>query len=95
MKQNSYVYILTNKRNGTLYTGSTTDLLKRIHEHKNKEIEGFSKKYNLNTLVFYEIHSSLESSSQRERSIKNWKRKWKLNLIEKTNPEWKDLSYEL
>ncbi len=86
MKENSYVYIITNKRNETLYTGSTTNLQKRTHQHKNKLLGDFSSKYNLNKLVYYEMHESLESASKRERSIKRWRRQWKLLLIEKMNP---------
>lgn len=86
-----YVYILCNKRNGTLYVGSTSDLKKRIWEHKNKLIPGFTAKYEVNQLVFYEEHSVYEEAARREKRFKNWCRKWKLNLIEKFNPHWKDL----
>ncbi|NNE38159.1 MAG: GIY-YIG nuclease family protein [Gammaproteobacteria bacterium] len=85
------VYILTNKRNGTLYVGVTSDLSKRIWQHKNKVVEGFSKEYDLDKLVWYEMHETMESAIQREKAIKFWKRKWKLNLIEGFNPEWTDL----
>jgi putative endonuclease len=90
MKQ-FYVYILCSKRNGTLYTGVTSDLVKRIYEHKNVLVEGFTNKYNVHRLVWYEVHESPESAITREKQIKKWKRAWKLKLIEKNNPEWKEL----
>jgi len=86
-----YIYILCNKRNGTLYTGITSDLIKRIYEHRNKLVNGFTKKYHVHRLVWYEIHEVIESALSREKQIKKWKRKWKLELIEKHNPEWNDL----
>jgi len=82
---------MTNKRNGTLYVGVTSNLLKRIFEHREKIVEGFSKKYNLDKLVYYEVAQSIDVAIQREKQIKNWTRKWKLNLIEKKNPYWDDL----
>jgi putative endonuclease len=85
------VYILCNKRNGTLYTGVTSGLRKRIYEHKNNLIDGFTKKYNVHLLVWYESHESAESAITREKQIKEWKRPWKLELIEKNNPAWNDL----
>jgi len=90
MKQ-FYVYILCNKHNGTLYTGVTSDLTNRVYEHKNNLVEGFTKKYNIHRLVWYEIHESGESAILREKQIKKWKRAWKINLIEKQNPVWNDL----
>jgi len=89
--KNFYVYILCSKRNGTLYTGVTSDLAKRIYEHKNNLVEGFTKKYNVHRLVWYEIHDLAESAITREKQIKKWKRTWKLKLIEQNNPEWNDL----
>ena len=86
-----YVYILANKRNGTLYVGVTNDLRRRIHEHKNNLIEGFTKKYNVHDLVYFEQTIDIQSALQREKQIKIWKRKWKIDLIESSNPEWKDL----
>jgi putative endonuclease len=86
-----YVYIICKKRNGTLYTGITSNLIKRIYEHKNNLIEGFSQKYNVHRLVWYEIHETAETAISREKQIKAWKRHWKLRLIEKNNPEWNDL----
>jgi putative endonuclease len=86
-----YVYILANKRKGTLYVGFTSDLIGRIFQHKNDFVEGFTKRYQVHLLVYYEIGSNLESTLQREKQIKEWKRQWKIELIEKSNPEWKDL----
>ncbi len=79
------------RRNGTLYVGVTSDLIKRIWEHKNDVVEGFTKKYCVHTLVCYEIHENMESAISREKTIKGWKRQWKLELIEKENPAWTDL----
>ena len=87
-----YVYILANKTNSTLYIGVTNDLKRRIYEHKNKLYEGFSAKYNVNKLVHFEECSDIKSAIQREKNLKKWKRVWKNELIEKTNPEYKDLS---
>ncbi len=89
--KNYFVYILCNKRNGTLYTGVTSDLIKRIYEHKNNLVDGFTKKYNVHSLVWYEIYESAEAAINREKQIKKWKRKWKLELIEKNNLAWNDL----
>ncbi|MDO8282429.1 MAG: GIY-YIG nuclease family protein [Thermodesulfovibrionia bacterium] len=86
-----YVYILSNKRNGTLYTGITSDLIKRVYEHKNNLVDGFTKKHNIHRLIWYENHKSPEAAITREKQIKKWKRIWKLELIEKENPEWNDL----
>ena len=91
MKKQPAVYILANKRNGTLYTGVTADLHKRIWEHKNNLVEGFTKRYNIHQLVWYELHDSMESAIIREKRFKNWKRIWKLELIKKDNPQWHDL----
>jgi putative endonuclease len=91
----AWVYIITNKRHGTLYTGVTKDMSRRIYEHKNGLIEGFCKKYNLHQLVYVEEHERLDEAIHREKCVKEWKRKWKLELIEKSNPEWRDLSGEL
>ena len=89
------VYILANQCNGTLYTGVTSNLPKRIWEHKTKVVEGFTKKYNVDKLVWYELHETMESAIAREKAIKFWKRSWKLKKIEEMNPEWKDLYNEL
>lgn len=91
MNKQFYVYILASKRNGTLYTGITSDLVRRVWEHKQDLIKGFTNKYNVKTLVFFEVHSNPESAIIREKQIKKWKRDWKLDIIEKTNPMWKDL----
>jgi putative endonuclease len=89
MKQ-YFVYILASKRNGTLYVGSTTNLIQRIWQHKNKEILGFTAKYNIHSLVYYEEHQNIVEMARREKRIKNWCRQWKLNLIESFNPAWQD-----
>jgi len=86
-----YVYILTNFSNTTLYIGVTNNLERRIYEHKNKLIDGFSSKYNLNKLVYFEEYELIEDAIKREKQLKKWKRKWKEELIEKKNPFWKDL----
>ena len=85
------VYILASRRNGTLYIGVTSDLLKRVWEHKNDLVEGFTKKYGVHMLVWYESHETMESAIQREKRIKKWNREWKLALIEQSNPQWHDL----
>lgn len=90
MKQ-YFVYILASKQNGTLYTGVTSDLQKRIWEHREGVVEGFTQKYGVYMLVYYETHEEAESAIVREKQIKKWNRDWKINLIEKTNPDWKDL----
>jgi putative endonuclease len=91
MSKQPAVYILSSKRNGTLYVGVTSDLLKRVWEHRNNLMEGFTKRYGVHQLVWYELHGSLESAIKREKRLKDWKRKWKVQLIEKTNPNWEDL----
>ncbi len=95
MDKEFYVYILASKRNGTLYTGVTSNLIKRIWQHKNDLIDGFSKKYNVKNLVYYEVHSNAESAITREKRIKKWRRAWKLRIIEEKNPGWKDLYEEI
>lgn len=86
-----YIYILASKRNGTLYVGSTSDLIRRIYEHKNNFVEGFTKKYGVHNLVYFEECDDRDAAFLREKRIKEWKRRWKLEMIEKVNPEWKDL----
>ncbi len=85
------VYILANERRGTLYIGVTSDLLRRIWQHKNGSAESFTKRYGIHTLVWYESHETMESAITREKSIKSWRRIWKLELIEEGNPTWRDL----
>lgn len=89
------VYILASKRNGTLYVGVTSDLIKRVWEHKSNLVAGFTKKYRVHTLVWYEGHETMESAIAREKALKAWKREWKLELIEKENPAWEDLYEKL
>lgn len=91
MEKTYYVYIITNKLNSVLYIGITSNLVKRIWEHKNKVVDGFSNKYNLNKLVYYEICNDIEQAIKREKQLKNWHRAWKDNLIKEKNPEFLDL----
>lgn len=86
-----FVYILTNKPRRVLYVGATRNLVQRIHAHQEALVDGFSKKYNLNKLAYYEIHDDTLSALQRERNLKRWLRSWKIELIENENPSWKDL----
>ena len=86
-----YVYIMATGRNGTFYTGFTSDLVKRVWEHKNAETQGFTKKYEVTNLVYYEIFDNAESAILREKRLKKWNRTWKMRVIENMNPEWKDL----
>lgn len=95
MTKQGYVYILFNKRNGTLYTGVTSDLIKRIYEHKNKLADGFTKKYSVDKLGYYEVADNIESAIAREKQLKAGKRINKLKLIESTNPNWEDLYYNI
>lgn len=89
------VYILASKRNGTLYLGVTSNLVQRIWQHKNDYVEGFTKRYGVHTLVWFEPHESMESAIAREKAIKEWKRVWKVELIENGNPTWRDLIDEI
>ena len=89
--KNGYVYILTNRKNGTLYVGVTSDLVKRIWQHKNKFVAGFSKRYDLDKLVYYEVFDDIENAIEREKKLKNWHREWKINLINQHNSDWVDL----
>ncbi len=91
MSKQPAVYILASKRNGTLYIGVTSNLIKRIWEHKNNLVQGFTKQYNVHDLVWYERHENMESAIAREKMLKEWKRIWKLELIESSNPDWSDL----
>ena len=90
-----YVYILASKRGGTLYIGVTSDLVKRIYDHKQKLVEGFTKKYHVDILVYYESTEDVHSAIQREKQIKKWNRDWKLRLVKKNNPNWEDLYFKL
>ena len=85
------VYILASKPDGTLYAGVTTSLVQRVWQHKNDLVEGFTKRYGVHTLVWYEVHDSIGSAIQREKALKKWKRAWKIRLITKMNPTWADL----
>ncbi len=95
MDKNPCVYILASHRIGTLYVGVTSDLIKRIHQHRNDLVEGFTKRYSVHTLVWFEQHERMESAILREKEIKKWQRHAKIGLIEQTNPEWRDLWEEL
>jgi len=90
-----HVYIMASKRNGTLYIGVTNNLLRRVYEHKHDLIDGFTKKYKVHVLVYFEETPDASSAIQREKRLKKWNRKWKINLIKQSNKEWKDLYYDL
>ena len=90
-----FVYIMANKKRGTLYIGVTSDLVNRINQHKSNTIDGFTKTYKIHTLVYYEAGDEIRGSIEREKQLKNWEREWKIQLIEKENPEWNDLYSEL
>lgn len=85
------VYILASRKNGTLYIGVTSALTKRVWQHKNSLVDGFTKKYKVDKLIYYEVHENAESAIQCEKQIKKWNRRWKLRIIEKANPTWRDL----
>jgi putative endonuclease len=93
--ENYYLYIIASKKNGTLYIGVTNDLVKRIYEHKQNAVNGFTKKYNVHTLVYYKVHRDIEETILKEKQMKKWNRKWKVRIIEEKNPEWKDLYDEI
>ena len=95
MKNSGWVYILASSKMGTLYIGSTSDLIGRVWQHKNKIIKGFTEKYNVNKLVYYEWHDDLKNMVNRERQIKKWNRNWKVRIIIEMNPEWRDLYDEI
>ncbi len=95
MADRFFVYILTSQRNGTLYVGVTNNLNRRIGEHKARTIPGFTKRYGVDRLVLVEGYSTIDEARARERRLKRWKRDWKLELIEKTNPAWRDLVSEI
>ncbi|KAB2833579.1 MAG: GIY-YIG nuclease family protein [Candidatus Dadabacteria bacterium] len=95
MERNYFVYIMASKKNGTLYIGVTNDLIRRVFEHRNDLVDGFTKKYGVRKLVYYEHTNDVGSAIQREKMLKKWNRPWKIELIEKVNPDWKDLYNEL
>ncbi|MEK7264448.1 MAG: GIY-YIG nuclease family protein [Bacteroidota bacterium] len=90
-----FVYILASKKNGTLYTGVTNHLVRRVYEHKNNVVKGFTQKYSVHNLVYFEEFPDIRYAIEREKRIKKWRRQWKIELIEKLNPEWKDLYEEI
>jgi putative endonuclease len=94
MKQPS-VYILSSRRYGTLYIGVTSDLIKRVHEHKTDAVKGFTQQHGIHILVWYELHETMESAITHEKNLKKWKRAWKVKIIEEANPEWHDLYTEI
>ena len=89
------VYLLTSRRNGTLYTGVTSNLIQRVWQHKNNLVDGFTKKYSVHNLVWFEVHETMQSAIEREKAIKEWRRAWKIELIESVNPQWRDLGEEM
>ncbi len=95
MEKKFYVYILARARNSTFYVGVTSDLSKRIWEHKNEVVEGFTQKYDVKTLVYYEIFDDAENAIRREKRLKRWPREWKMRVIEQMNPDWRDLYEEV
>ncbi|MBL8629398.1 MAG: GIY-YIG nuclease family protein [Rhodospirillaceae bacterium] len=95
MTEHFTVYILASKRNGTIYVGVTNDLVRRIHEHKSEVVKGFTEKYGVHRLVHFEQYDDPTTAIQREKNIKHWVRAWKVELIEKTNPTWRDLYEEI
>ncbi len=95
MEKQYYVYILASRKKGTMYIGVTSDIVKRVWEHKEKFVKGFTSRYNIDRLVYYEIYSDPENAIKREKRLKDYNREWKIELIEKDNPEWKDLYEEI
>jgi len=95
MAKQPALYIQASKRNGTLYVGVTSKLVQRVWQHRNNQREGFSQRYNVHRLVYFELHQCMEQAITREKQIKKWNRKWKLGLIQKNNPEWIDLWEEI
>ncbi len=91
MDKRPSVYMLASKRNGTRYVGVTSDLVKRVYEHKNDFVDGFTKEHGVHVLVYFELHDDMQVAIEREKQIKTWNRAWKLALIEKVNPQWRDL----
>jgi len=95
MDKRPCVYLLASKRNGTLYVGVTADLIRRVWEHREHLVDGFTKKHQVVTLVWFELHETMESAITREKQIKKWNRAWKIRMIESTNPTWRDLYFDL
>jgi putative endonuclease len=95
MEKQPCVYLLASARNGTLYIGVTSDLIKRAFQHRNNLVDGFTKRYSVHNLVWYEVHERMESAILREKQIKKWRRTAKIGLIEQSNPDWRDLWHEL
>ncbi len=95
MDKQFYVYILASKRNGTLYIGVTSNIVQRVWQHKNNMVKGFTKKYSVKALVYYEVHANADSAIAKEKQLKKWRREWKLRLIEEKNPNWNDLYNEI
>ena len=95
MGKPGYVYILCSKRNGTLYIGVTSDLVKRVYQHRTEVTGGFTSKYHVKRLVYFEAHDDIAAAIAREKAMKKWRRKWKLDLIEEINPDWRDLYAEI
>ena len=95
MRAGAFVYILANRPNGTLYVGVTNDLIRRVYEHREGFVSGFSKRYAVKKLVYFEQHQTMSNAIQREKNIKHWSRAWKIELIEKQNPDWRDLFDEV
>ena len=95
MTDQAYVYILASRKHGTLYIGVTSNLVQRVWQHKHNEFEGFTSKYSVHHLVYYEMTESIITAIEREKQLKKWNRQWKVNLIEKMNPEWRDLFEDL
>ena len=95
MQKEPAVYILASKKNGTLYIGVTSNLSQRIYQHKHNLVAGFTNKYNVHQLVYYELHATMEEALTREKQLKKWNRPWKINLISEKNPEWSDLYPEI
>jgi putative endonuclease len=95
MEKQYFVYLLANKPYGTLYTGVTSNLIQRIYQHEEGFVEGFTKKYDIHKLVYYETHADINEAILREKRIKRWRRQWKINLIEQTNPQWTNLAIGL
>jgi len=95
MDKQYFVYLLTNKPYGTIYTGVTSNLIQRVYQHKEGFVDGFTKKYDLHQLVYYEVHVDINEAILREKRIKRWHRQWKINLIEQSNPHWSNLAIGL